>query len=50
MSYATKHQSDERPNTFAIPIDALLPLFDGPFDLAGPRPIKPLLDSRGERC
>jgi hypothetical protein len=50
MSYATKRQSDEQPDTFAIPIDALLALFAGPLDRAGRRPIKPLLDSRGERC
>jgi hypothetical protein len=47
MSYATKRQSDERPNTFAIPIDALLSLFAGPRDRAGRRRMKPLL---GERC
>jgi hypothetical protein len=50
MSYARRCHSDERPDTFAIPIEALLSLFAGPLDRAGRRPIKPLLDSRGERC
>jgi hypothetical protein len=50
MSYATKQESDKRPAAVTVPIGALLSLFAGPVVRAGRRPIKPLLDSRGERC